>query len=840
MKSLAEREMGRLKQDIAQLELETERLGKQREEQKRAVLRAAQKVKELEREQAQGQEVLDSLRQDAVRGEEDHAVLMKCMQEDECRTVNDLLLRMEKQNIEARQRHEAMDEDWERTATAELEWERTEEAICQLCKEREELTRHWQTSVSHMTKRHQDMDLCIMSLSLVKEEVKERGEAVKMVRETLESLWRRNAEAGRWVETVSRQAAEMKWGSGEQESRSTVLYGECKVLKCAVDRTNTEVKMAQSLLAELTTNVHANKNRLEKARLHSAALEEELKTEMEVVVRAKEEAEQAEQEVKKEEKASKDADARFYGHQEVLARKAEQLQALKREEKGQQAEVSAGRSALSTMSRQQQEIERILIRKKEAVYKQDSHMELLERRMQELSAGEGRKLVELLKEEAAQVSMYMEERKRTLCFQHGEQQKLEGELRLAKRDAEKLASERKSLSCKVEDLELITAATERELSEITGERLEFMVKENLLKLEVKQANDRLQSEKDRIVSLEKQRLRLEAEFKGKEAELHLQKEAVQRQIKQVTQGCQKTRADWNRQRCKAQKLQKKHEAIAVFTVCLEGEEVSLQQYQDEVKRQREELKQKKEELNRKQATKQREVMDLKNKLSAVRGKCEERKTLEQTLCVMQDKHTQKASHVKELKKRIKGMNMSLDLLLHEEREVLQKRSLLQDLRSEMHAQEEELSQTLKLCSELASNIRSEMVNSDKTEEEDMDWHELQEFSETAVMLLLEVMDNYPDLRSVLKALFMERGLTLDRPSSGWDSQQSGELASTHSWDSSDRGSMKSLEQQTQDTQLAVQVQGSPCQLTNHQHDSGWGSSSQSDESSRSSSKSRKF
>ncbi|XP_064162076.1 coiled-coil domain-containing protein 39-like isoform X2 [Anguilla rostrata] len=728
MKSLAEREMGRLKQDIAQLELETERLGKQRDQQK------------------------------------------------------DLLLRMEKQNIEARQRHEAMDEDWERTATAELEWERTEEAICQLCKEREELTRHWQTSVSHMTKRHQDMDLCIMSLSLVKEEVKERGEAVKMVRETLESLWRRNAEAGRWVETVSRQAAEMKWGSGEQESRSTVLYGECKVLKCAVDRTNTEVKMAQSLLAELTTNVHANKNRLEKARLHSASLEEELKTEMEVVVRAKEEAEQAEQEVKKEEKASKDADARFYGHQEVLARKAEQLQALKREEKGQQAEVSAGRSALSTMSRQQQEIERILIRKKEAVYKQDSHMELLERRMQELSAGEGRKLVELLKEEAAQVSMYMEERKRTLCFQHGELQKLEGELRLAKRDAEKLASERKSLSCKVEDLELITAATERELSEITGEKLEFMVKENLLKLEVKQANDRLQSEKDRIVSLEKQRLRLEAEFKGKEAELHLQKEAVQRQIKQVTQGCQKTRAEWNRQRCKAQKLQKKHEAIAVFTVCLEGEEVSLQQYQDEVKRQREELKQKKEELNRKQATKQREVMDLKNKLSAVRGKCEERKTLEQTLCVMQDKHTQKASHVKELKKHIKGMNMSL---LHEEREVLQKRSLLQDLRSEMHAQEEELSQTLKLCSELASNIRSEMVNSDKTEEEDMDWHELQEFSETAVMLLLEVMDNYPDLRSVLKALFMERGLTLDRPSPGWDSRQSGESASTRSWDSSD-------------------------------------------------------
>ncbi|XP_061075984.1 coiled-coil domain-containing protein 39-like [Conger conger] len=684
MKYLDERAMARLKQEIAQVELETEDLGKRRNEQKKAILRAGQKAEALQRELAEGREVLDSLRQDTVRCEEDYAVLMKCMQEDQCRTVNvrlptrwslgnshcfqgaglghighsrprpihyqqylnsfdsseilDLLLRIKKQSIEAKQKHEVLDKDWEKTASMERQWESTEEAILQLCQERKALTNHWKTSVSHMTKRHQDMDQCIMSLSVVKEEVEQKRGAVKMAEETLESSRRRSAAASRLLEAVRRQAAELEAGLGERESQSTALCGECEVLRRAVDRANTEVKMAESLLAELTADTLANKDRLEKARLHSAALEEKLTTEMEVLVRGKEEAERAEQEVMKEEQANKDADARFYGRREALSQKAGELQALRREVKEQQAEVSAGRGALSTVSRKQRETQSVLTRKLEAVGKQDSRMELLERRMQELGAGEDRKQelgagedrkqelgagvdrerVELLKEQAAKISMDVEERRRTL--RHGEQQNLEGKLRLAKREVERLAWEGQDLSCKVEDLRLATAAAERELSETAGQRPELMVREYLLAREVKEARDRLRSGKDRIVALETQRLLLAAEFKGKVSELNLRKEVVQVQIKQLRQGCQKTSVERSRQRCKVQKLRKRHEAIAAPAIFPEGEEVSLRQYKAEVTRQREELRRRKEDLNGKLTVKRGEVTALKSELSArVRG-----------------------------------------------------------------------------------------------------------------------------------------------------------------------------------------------------------------------------
>lgn len=53
-----------------------------------------------------------------------------------------------------------------------------------------------------------------------------------------------------------------------------------------------------------------------------------------------------------------------------------------------------------------------------------------------------------------------------------------------------------------------------------------------------------------------------------------------------------------------------------------------------------------------------------------------------------------------------------------------------------------------------------MATDDKTEEEeDVDWHQLQEFSEMVERLLVEVMDQYPDLRSVLQALFIEVALS---------------------------------------------------------------------------------
>ncbi|XP_061074647.1 uncharacterized protein LOC133109360 [Conger conger] len=192
---------------------------------------------------------------------------------------------------------------------------------------------------------------------------------------------------------------------------------------------------------------------------------------------------------------------------------------------------------------------------------------------------------------------------------------------------------------------------------------------------------------------------------------------------------------------------------------------------------------------------------------------------------MQDKHALKTSQRKELKENIKAMNLSLDELLGEEREGLRKLFLVQDLCSEIHGQEEELSQSHKVCSELSANTCSDTANDDKTEEEEdvEDWHELQEFSQTVETLLLKAMDEYPDLRSVLQALLMKSGLTLDRPGSVWDSQQSAESVSSHCRDSPDRSSIKTPELRSRDAQPAIQAQGSPSRLANHQRDSGQGS-----------------
>ncbi|KAJ8412260.1 hypothetical protein AAFF_G00145270 [Aldrovandia affinis] len=138
-----------------------------------------------------------------------------------------------------------------------------------------------------------------------------------------------------------------------------------------------------------------------------------------------------------------------------------------------------------------------------------------------------------------------------------EQQKLKGALHLGKRDAEKVVSERRDLSRKVEDLELITPAMERELSEVTGKKQVSMVEENLLKLRQKQARDRLLSQEAGTVTLETLRQLVEEGFKERGVELDLQKEVIQAQLRQATQCCQKIRAEVKERLRKAQKLKKK-------------------------------------------------------------------------------------------------------------------------------------------------------------------------------------------------------------------------------------------------------------------------------------------
>ncbi|XP_041946253.1 coiled-coil domain-containing protein 39 [Alosa sapidissima] len=799
-KALAEREMGRLQQEIAQLEKELGSLRERHTAQENSIFKTTQTLEELSNRLNWDQKTLDAWLDESARRDEDTMAILKYAQQDESQ-IKELTLNIEKLNLQANQKRKALDNELTETITAQIGLDKTAENFRQVHAERQELICQWESTIEQMKKRDQEMQDCAAMITKVNQDIRERHSVIKEKTAFLESEVENNKEYEKKIGAAERQAAKLRQQFQEQEENRTRLHDELESLKSIVDRAASDVENVRAQIASMKKDIEDKSTKVKDAKLHNAALEEKLASVTEATMSVEERAAQMEQLLKEEEQNIKEVDLLLHRHREAVFRKNQELQALRLKEKDSVSEVSGSKAAITNLDSRIRKVDQNTLKQQEIIYSQDFQIQLLERKMSRLQGEVNTEEKQALEKRVEELSDTLEERRKTTTMLTTQLKKLQDDIRCVRKEMEKTGAEKRNLTTKIEELNLFNDTSDKELKKLRLKKQDTMVEDNILKLEIKRLRDLLYDKADRVLSLEKRRLQLQTAMGEREEEIRVHGEMLTKQFRITDQERQALSAEVHERMSKIDKMRKKYEILTMQGP--EGEEEKSQAfYVIKAAQEKEELQRQGDTLDAKIRKAEKEVLALENTLHVVNSRnhtyrksfnrvtesseeYQEKLKLEGEKRAAEDKYRLKRCQIKELQEDIQSMNNTLEILLQEETEqngrTDETQSRILSLNMELASQKEKLDRVNKQCTKLTKEIRSTKQTTEKTfEERDVQLRELKDLNKKVNHMLLEAMDRSPDLESALVMYFTQANLLLPSPGSAPGSRQGSKATSARS------------------------------------------------------------
>uniref|UniRef100_A0A8C2D1C9 Coiled-coil domain-containing protein 39 n=1 Tax=Cyprinus carpio TaxID=7962 RepID=A0A8C2D1C9_CYPCA len=777
-RALAERETGRLKQEVTQLENQLKTLNEKKNMQENNIFKATQKLDELKSQLNWDQQTLEDWLQESAHKDEDTMAIIKYAKQDESK-IRELTLNIEKLTLEANQKRKVLDSEVTETVTAQVALDKTAESFGQAHTERQEMISQWENTIEQMRKRDQEIQQCAMMQAEVNQVIREKNYLLKERKDFMEREIENNKELERIISAAERQVLRLRQQLQEEERNQRRLQDEVN-------------------LPELP-----NTGVVKEATLHNAALKEKLGMVTEVVLDGEEQAAQMEQLRREQEQSIKEIDAQLLRQRELMFRKSQELQGLRDKEKNTTAEICATRAAISNLEGRLSKLDQNLLTRQMIISNQDFQIQMLERKTSHLQGKVNTEEKEALEKKASDLAEALEEKKRTATTLTTQLKKLEDDIRCVRKDTEKIGAEKRELASKIQEMELFIDNSEKDQKKLRLKKQESMVEKVLLKMELQRLRDLLYDRADGVLSLEKRRLQLQAAMKEREEEIHAHREMLAKQAKLTEQERQGLSAAVNERLFKIDKMRKRYEILTVSLAASEGEEEKSQTYCIiKAAQEKEELQRQGDDLDAKIRKTEKEIHALENTLQVVNN-CsttyrksltkvtesspahQEKLKLEEQRRAAEEKYKYKKRQTRELQEDIDSMSRTLGGLLQEE--AVQKETIKRtqahvlSLNNYILSKEEKLNRAIKQCAKYTREIRSAKNSEEKTfEERDIELRELRDVNKSVNKMLLEVMEENPDLSSALQIRFMQAGLSLPSPASTPSSRLSSKISSARS------------------------------------------------------------
>ncbi|XP_042562568.1 coiled-coil domain-containing protein 39-like isoform X2 [Clupea harengus] len=411
-KALAEREMGRMHQEIAQLEKELGSLREKQTAQENNIFKTTQTLDQLGSQLNWDQQTLDAWLEESARRDEDTMAILKYAQQDESR-IKELTLNIEKLNLQTIQKRKTLDNELTETITAQIGLEKTAENFRQAHTERQELIRQWESTIEQMKKRDQEMQKCALMITKINQEIRERHFVIKEKTTFMEREVENNKEFEKKIVLAERQAAKLRQHFQEQEESRTRLHDELESLKSTVDRATSDVERVRAQIAGMKKDIQDKSTKVKDAKLHNAALKEKLVSVTEAALSVEERAAQMELLLKEEEQNIKEIDLLLHRQREAVFRKTQELQALSLKEKDSVSEVAGCKAAVTNLDSRLRKLDQNTLKQQEIIYNQDFQIQLLERKMSRLQGDVNTEDKQALEKRVEELSTTLDERRKT-------------------------------------------------------------------------------------------------------------------------------------------------------------------------------------------------------------------------------------------------------------------------------------------------------------------------------------------------------------------------------------------------------------------------------------------
>lgn len=614
---VAERQIGRVAKDLKKCDNEGITLQDRLNDTQQQIFKGNEILDKLKLQINFNQEEMEQWALAAKQKEEDNLTLEKYKRHDDAR-IKELSLALEKLTIEKNRIDNELEKEVTQTQAFQIEIDKTAEEFKKQHQDRHRIYVQWDEAIQSIKRKHEAALRAGEMMAKIK--VEQKGNQDHLT-DRIALLDRHKQETKNIQETIRRVEVEIS-GKKDENKRwqddEIKKNAEVKILQNRLSAYSSELAHKRRQIQLLEKEILNRKKRLTNAEGKFNAQSQILSNERNQDKTLKEMNDDAVEDFKNAQNLLNQKEKEIRGMKDVYFKSQQKLFKLRETEANLYSEIQGTLAALRNLKSHISKLNQELTRQQELLYNAEYQIQLLERKVARANGERTNKEAKDIKEATDAENLNKEHAERNLEKVSKALKQLEDEKRNLERKIKSIEEDREKAIIRLEKLTLENDMTSQELKKITKQKEETMVQHDIMKLEIKKIQDRLQNAQEQVLSLENKKNQLELAMSERENEISVHKAALLAQFKAAEKERHKTAVELAERETKVKNLKIKYESLIQKKQGSEASDInehSQAYYIIKAAQEKEELQRKKDELTAKNNKSEKELHSLINTLA---------------------------------------------------------------------------------------------------------------------------------------------------------------------------------------------------------------------------------
>jgi len=560
MKLIDERELGRLRAEIKELEKEELDLQDKTNAVQNMIYKGNEKMDQFKLLMNWNQEELEQWALASRQKEEDNLAMEKYSRADEAR-VKELTLHIEKLTKKVNRKRSELETEVTETQAAQIQLDKTAEDFRRLHEERQELVRQWEDAVESMKRRDQDIQAASEAFAGKKMEIREKQANLDERAKFLEQEKANNREVDARIQLADRGLANLRAGFNQENAAVTELSDEANVLKNTLQKVANELAVQNSTNVGLREEVAERKRKLEAARKKYTQVELKLREEFANLDSMEKKTNELHNIHNEEMERLKRGQKEVADLKDLMFRHNQELFQLRTGERDLIAEIAGGQSQNKNLSLNISQLDAQVVRQQELLYNSEFQLQQLERKVARAGGDRSDEEKRLLNAKIEILATQLEDRTAEHAMLSTSVKRAEDNLHSARRQHSELTKDSTQLRNKINELQLESDTVMRSVKAVVREKEDKAVAHDVMRLEVKKLKDLLSLRADEVHGLENRQFQMKMSLEERKHQTEVHAEILRAHLKTVQEDLHRATLELRERELRTQKLQSKYEVM---------------------------------------------------------------------------------------------------------------------------------------------------------------------------------------------------------------------------------------------------------------------------------------
>nr|CAD7438248.1 unnamed protein product [Timema bartmani] len=804
---LSQSEEDHLRQDLCRINKAFSHLGERHNSLQNDIFKHTEKLEQLKVNVKWDKNALLAWEEEMARGEEDNYVIVRAFQEDDSR-AKELELKRERLQQEVMSRKQLLERVVREVCMLEQVLDRTGKLFRKVHQERQDMIAQWEGSVRVLHQRDSDIHNTVQEINIVRTNLRTREEELREQKQFYDNEVNNNKEMNLQIAQVSHTAAKLRDELARLKAMVTELNNELKVVQRTMCSLGNQLSSQRAKNKQIHETILSKKERVESLINQNNILKDRLTMVDSESASATDRVRQLEEMLQVEEKTVHLLDVDIERLHESLFRAQQVLFNLRKEEEVQLIKIKGCELAKNQIHSHATNLDKEVNRQKEIIYNLDYSAQRIESRIAHLSGNLNMDEKEAHLKKIAELEEVLGDKTTTLNLLNSQINRLEVKytsssfiiiiiiiiiincLQRLVSDTEELAR----LKSKRQDQMLLMNGGEKQLKVSQCHSQDRQVEENLLKLRVNQASKAISKEGNKVYTLERHRLEMEAAMKERQVEIATLQDLMLIKKRGLCEEKSKLIAEITERNLKVSQIQNRYEnTMSSLGEGEDGEPLSITHLMLKSAQEKYMLQEEGDALDSKIRRAEKEIKAMENTLVVVNAtndtykkslaivdedspEYQEKAELESQYYAAIEKLRYFRTQLSEINNDVKGMEESQSEMVRTDEELLaelhKKEQEQEDLRAGTRDQQMKIQRADKQLRRLVRELKGSGASKVLTVEEvrldygrkDIETRELQDQNQTALQHLALMMTLHIETGPVIKHYLSGKGLNIPQRS----------------------------------------------------------------------------